>query len=53
MLCRRAGMVAKAERYFEEALKWDPSNLEVQGALSELRGSKEPARTGFGLFRKN
>jgi curved DNA-binding protein CbpA len=53
MLCRRAGMVAKAERYFEEALKWDPSNLEVQGALSELRGSKEPARSGFGLFRKS
>ena len=53
MLCRRAGLVAKAERYFEEALKWDPSNLEVQGALSELRGSKEPARSGFGLFRKN
>jgi Tfp pilus assembly protein PilF len=53
MLCRRAGLVAKAERYFEEALQWDPSNLEVQGALSELRGSKEPARSGFGLFRKN
>ena len=53
MLCRRAGLVAKAERYFEEALKWDPQNLEVQGALSELRGSKEPAKTGFGLFRKN
>src|SRR5438094_896529 len=32
MLCRRAGLVAKAERYFEEALQWDPSNLEVQGA---------------------
>ena len=53
MLCRRAGLVAKAERYFEEALKWDPSNLEVQGALSELRGSKEPAKGGFGLFRKS
>ena len=53
MLCRRAGLVAKAERYFEEALKWDPSSLEVQGALSELRGSKEPARSGFGLFRKS
>jgi curved DNA-binding protein CbpA len=53
MLCRRAGLVAKAERYFEEALKWDPSSLEVQGALSELRGSKEPVKTGFGLFRKS
>jgi curved DNA-binding protein CbpA len=53
MLCRRAGMVAKAERYFEEALQWDPQNLEVQGALSELRGSKEPVKSGFGLFRKS
>jgi curved DNA-binding protein CbpA len=53
MLCRRAGLVAKAERYFEEALKWDPQNVEVQSALAELRGSKEPARGGFGLFRKN
>lgn len=53
MLCRRAGLVAKAERYFEEALKWDPQNAEVNAALAELRGSKEPARGGFGLFRKN
>jgi curved DNA-binding protein CbpA len=53
MLCRRAGLVAKAERYFEEALQWDPQNLEVQGALSELRGSKEPVKSGFGLFRKS
>ena len=53
MLCRRAGLVAKAERYFEEALQWDPSNLEVQGALAELRGSKEPVKSGFGLFRKS
>lgn len=54
VLCRRAGLVAKAERYFEEALKWDPQNLEVQSALSELRGSKEPAaKGGFGLFRKS
>jgi len=53
MLCRRAGLMAKAERYFEEALKWDPQNLEVQAALAELRGSKEPAKTGFGLFRKS
>jgi curved DNA-binding protein CbpA len=52
MLCRRAGMVAKAERYFEEALQWDPQNLEVQGALSELRGSKEPVKGGFGLFSR-
>jgi DnaJ-class molecular chaperone len=53
MLCRRAGLLAKAERYLEEALQWDPQNAEVHAALAELRGSKEPAKTGFGLFRKN
>lgn len=40
LICRRAGLVAKAERYFGEALQWDPANLEVQGALAELRSSR-------------
>jgi curved DNA-binding protein CbpA len=53
MLCRRAGLSAKAERYLEEALKWDPQNVEVQSVLSELRGSREPVKSGFGLFRKS
>lgn len=57
LLNRKAGMNAKAERYLEEALKWDSSNLEVQTALAELRqgrGESKEAGKGFGsLFRKN
>jgi curved DNA-binding protein CbpA len=52
MLCKRAGLVAKAERYFEETLKWDSSNAEAQTALSELRGTKEAGKGGFSIFGK-
>jgi DnaJ-class molecular chaperone len=52
MICKRAGLTAKAERYLDEALQWDTDNAEVQAALSELRGTKEAAK-GFGLFRKS
>jgi molecular chaperone DnaJ len=55
LICKRAGLPAKAERYLDEALKWDPENIEVQSALAELRlgrsESKEGAR-GFTLFSK-
>jgi len=51
MICRQAGLVAKAERYLEEALKWDASNAEIQGALAELRQTKE-AKGGFSIFGK-
>lgn len=50
LISKRAGLVAKAERYLEESLKWDASNLEVQAALSELRGSKEAKEAGKGGF---
>ncbi len=40
MICKRAGMVAKAERYLNEALKWDPTNVELQNALAELKLGK-------------
>jgi DnaJ-class molecular chaperone len=40
LICKRAGLVAKAERYLNEALKWDPTNLEIQTALTELRQGK-------------
>jgi DnaJ-class molecular chaperone len=40
LICRRAGLVAKAERYLVEASQWDPSNLEVQGALAEIRSGR-------------
>ena len=39
-LCRKVGLFAKAERYYEEALKWDQGNSEVEAALSELRSAK-------------
>ena len=50
MLSKRAGLSAKAERYLEEALKWDASNVEVQNALAELRESKEGKEAGKGGF---
>jgi curved DNA-binding protein CbpA len=40
LICKRAGLVAKAERYLNEALKWDPTNLEIQTALADLRQGK-------------
>lgn len=54
MICRRAGLNAKAERYLEEAAKWDPSNSEVQAALAELRSSRAESKDskGFTLFKK-
>jgi len=57
LIARRAGLVAKAERYLDEALKWDATNMEAQAALSEIRaerGEAKEAGRGFGsLFRKN
>ena len=52
LLCKRAGLSAKAERYLEESLKWDASNVEVQSALAELRGTKEGGKGGFSIFGK-
>lgn len=52
LICRQAGLVAKAERYLEEALKWDATNLEVQAALAELRQTKEAGKGGFSIFGK-
>src|SRR5579859_1512690 len=55
LICKRAGLNAKAERYLEEALKWDPSNAEVQTELASLRQGRTEAKEagkGFTLFRK-
>lgn len=52
MLCKRAGLAAKAERYLEQALQWDPENMDVQTALAELRQARGEAGKGFTLFRK-
>jgi len=53
---RQAGLATKAERAFEEVLKWHPEDLDAQQALGELRSGKkeEPARKSLGgLFRKS
>lgn len=52
LICRQAGLLAKAERYLEEALKWDATNLEIQTALTELRQTKEAGKGGFSIFGK-
>lgn len=54
MICKRAGLTAKAERYLDEALKWDADNIEIRAALSELRQRGEPKESGkgFTLFKK-
>ena len=53
LLCKRAGLSAKAERYLEQASQWDPDNIEVQAALAELRGGSKESGKGFTLFRKS
>ena len=54
MICKRAGLTAKAERYLDEALKWDGENIEIRAALAELRQRGEPKESGkgFTLFKK-
>jgi curved DNA-binding protein CbpA len=51
-ISKAAGLSAKAERYFEQALQWDPQNVELQSALAELRAGKGEAGKGFTLFKK-
>ncbi|HEX8173169.1 MAG TPA: DnaJ domain-containing protein [Thermoanaerobaculia bacterium] len=51
LICKRAGLVAKAERYLEGALQWDASNAEVQSALAELR-AKDAGKGSFSIFGK-
>ena len=52
LISKRAGLLAKAERYFEEALKWDASNAEAQAGLAELRETREAGKGGFSIFGK-
>lgn len=52
MICKRAGLNAKAERYLDEALKWDRDSVELQIALAELRQGKGEGGKGFTLFKK-
>ena len=56
LICKKAGLPAKAERYLEQALKWDKENIEIQSALAELRqgkGETKDSGKGLGLFRKS
>lgn len=55
LICRRAGLVAKAERYLDQALQWDKDNPDILNALSELRQNRPDAKEagkGFTLFKK-
>src|SRR3954466_8837043 len=54
LICKRAGLAAKAERYLDEALKWDADNIEIRTALNELRqrGEAKEGGKGFTLFKK-
>jgi curved DNA-binding protein CbpA len=54
LICKRAGLAAKAERYLDEALKWDADNIEIRTALTELRqrGEAKESGKGFTLFKK-
>ena len=55
LICKKAGLNAKAERYLDQASKWDPTSAEIQNALSELRhlrGETKDAGKGFSLFKK-
>jgi curved DNA-binding protein CbpA len=51
-IAKAAGLSAKAERYFEQALQWDRENVEILSALAELRAGKGEAGKGFTLFKK-
>lgn len=50
LLCKRAGLSSKAERYLEEALQWDAENREVLAALAELRTGRESKEAGKGIL---
>ena len=55
LICKRAGLVAKAERYLDQALQWDRDNPDIINALSELRQNRPDAKEagkGFTLFKK-
>jgi curved DNA-binding protein CbpA len=58
LLCKRAGLPSKAERYLEEALRWDQDNGEIRAALEELKKARGGAKEGGrglldSLFKKS
>ena len=58
ILCRRAGLDAKAERYLAQALELDPTNNEARTALDDIRKTRDakeaPKKSGVlgSLFKK-
>lgn len=48
LICKQVGLAAKAERYLNEALKWDPTSIEIQSALADLRQGKGVAASKKG-----
>ena len=37
---RQAGLLLKAEKAYQEAIRWDPSAAEVRKALEEIRAQR-------------
>ena len=37
---KQAGLLVKAEKAFQEALRWDPSAADVRKALEEIRAQR-------------
>ncbi len=58
LLCRRAGLEAKAERYLQQALELDPTSVEAHAALDDIRKTRDakeaPKKRGVldSLFKK-
>lgn len=42
---RQAGLLVKAEKALQEALRWDPSAAEVRRALEEIRAKRAAAKS--------
>lgn len=58
LLCREAGLPLKAERYYEEALRWDVDDIQVRSALEQLRKGRGDVKEGGrglldSLFKKS
>lgn len=49
-LYQTAGLTAKAERQFEEVLRWMPEDAEAKKALAEIRGGTDSKSRFGGLF---
>lgn len=46
----QVGLKSKAERHFEEALKWNPDDTEVRRQLADLKPQAEPKSLLGGIF---